>query len=60
MGKEWNGLYTVERSRIKDAKVVRNRLIWVAYTATWDQVLSRPELWLRVISGSVVLPSWGL
>lgn len=42
----------MERGRTGDAVMVRNRLVRVARTASWSQVMSGPVLLLRWFHGS--------
>lgn len=49
------GLCPVERSETRDAKMVRNSMIWVAYAVTWCHGMSGPVLPQRATSGSVAL-----
>lgn len=42
--KKLSGSCFVERSRTGERKVVRKKLIWVTYTATWGHVLFGSEL----------------
>lgn len=60
MGEEkQSGSCTVERRGAEDTKVVRNRLMWVAYAATHDvHVMSGPVLVQRDIYGSMALSPW--
>lgn len=51
---EWS--CTVERSGAEEMTAVRNRLIWMAYVATWGHMMSRSILSQRVMSGSLTLP----
>lgn len=65
--REWHCSYTVERSITRDVKACKNRLLWLAYAATWGHmmsgpmlmlkvlVISRSKVWPRVISGSMAL-----
>ncbi|KAL6091213.1 hypothetical protein STEG23_017690 [Scotinomys teguina] len=50
------GFGTAERNGTKDAKMVRNSMIWVAYAVTWCHGMSGPVLPQRAMSGSVALP----